>query len=809
MSIQQYLDKIKNAVYGREVRGAIHDAIKQTYDDAIENGDTDMEVAYARGSENTLGDRLDKMDNSISDKASIADVNKKIDKGKLTRHDLDQSSDSNKWDINDMNEDTRAILQGLEPGEVNAVLGDNNVTMVNIANNAVRPVKTSFIEPKGNLLKVYDIKYEEGTYISGTTGGVAPYLSQYSSTDFIPVEEGKNYWFGGSGAATSGQIRYFAWYDSNKNYISGSDEWTTRPIQAPSNAAYFRGSFLTASQETGSVPLYFIESSTADNSNGFRTTNYFGSDDEYEKFIFKNNVEFPEILHESQAMVTGIAPVIFDFKNLTVSFSYNDRPYPIPHRVVTRVSTYNIPKKTLVIEPYGGKTSSFVIVYDKTINDVKLERWNYQFKDNDLLVAAFTLVNESVVMNGDFRVINSDDIYITDIKNPLRYDLEDSSYSWWISPLAVRFNRLRDKSYLGYTDSMGHTGVASINNDSGVITKYHLKKYDSDDHNATSINIRPDGRLLAIFSSGHNKDSFMRVRISKKPESVEEWEDEIPVYVEGNTTYAQTFFKNGTWYCFFRRNGFEWSVISSGDGGETWSDFIPIVKTDNSESVLYYMKVTETTDANVLRLNLYGNPNGNDTNIRQGFLHVDTGEIRDSDNETVIGNLSQSQPLSETDFSIVIPIPTDRKHRLLDVAVTSPNDTKIAYTEFEVIEQHKEYVNTYVIYHNGTKYNVVDAGQPFGLHSNYVGGVVFDTRNHDYIYLSRQANPSDWRLEQWKFENNEWIMSQQIKQSSKLVIRPTFEINGDKLFWQEGTYLSGTGVNGFQNDIHYQKIEEL
>ena len=63
MSITNYLNQIKNAIYGKEVRGAIHDAIKQVYDDAaVEHDNANMEVKLARGTHNTLNDRLNKMD---------------------------------------------------------------------------------------------------------------------------------------------------------------------------------------------------------------------------------------------------------------------------------------------------------------------------------------------------------------------------------------------------------------------------------------------------------------------------------------------------------------------------------------------------------------------------------------------------------------------------------------------------------------------------------------------------------------------------------------------------------------------------
>ena len=63
MSITNKLNQIKNAIYGKEVRGAIHDAIKQVYDDAsVNHNNANMEVKMARGTHNTLNDRLDNVD---------------------------------------------------------------------------------------------------------------------------------------------------------------------------------------------------------------------------------------------------------------------------------------------------------------------------------------------------------------------------------------------------------------------------------------------------------------------------------------------------------------------------------------------------------------------------------------------------------------------------------------------------------------------------------------------------------------------------------------------------------------------------
>lgn len=59
MSIQNYLNQIKNAVFGKDVRQSIYDAIKQCYDDAsVDHDNANMEVKLARGTHSTLNDRL-------------------------------------------------------------------------------------------------------------------------------------------------------------------------------------------------------------------------------------------------------------------------------------------------------------------------------------------------------------------------------------------------------------------------------------------------------------------------------------------------------------------------------------------------------------------------------------------------------------------------------------------------------------------------------------------------------------------------------------------------------------------------------
>jgi hypothetical protein len=72
--IDKYLDIIKKGVFGRDVRKAIHDGIEQVYEDATFDGNTNMEVAKARGNANTLSDRLQGIDGDLAN--SFSDIQK-------------------------------------------------------------------------------------------------------------------------------------------------------------------------------------------------------------------------------------------------------------------------------------------------------------------------------------------------------------------------------------------------------------------------------------------------------------------------------------------------------------------------------------------------------------------------------------------------------------------------------------------------------------------------------------------------------------------------------------------------------------
>ncbi|MGN1314068.1 MAG: hypothetical protein ACI4VG_03530 [Lachnospiraceae bacterium] len=60
--ISTYIEKIRTAILGKDVKSAIADGLECAYNDALNKGDIASEVALARGSYDSLGARLDAED---------------------------------------------------------------------------------------------------------------------------------------------------------------------------------------------------------------------------------------------------------------------------------------------------------------------------------------------------------------------------------------------------------------------------------------------------------------------------------------------------------------------------------------------------------------------------------------------------------------------------------------------------------------------------------------------------------------------------------------------------------------------------
>ncbi|HEX1345047.1 TPA: hypothetical protein V1R27_001525 [Streptococcus pneumoniae] len=128
MGIDQYLKVIKEGVFGRDVRQAIHDGIERVYEDATFDGNTNMEVAKARGVFDTLSQNL------LSINANADAANQKA--SQLTNDKVDKNGAAQvTWAM--LAQDAREQIAGTKV----AVVGNNAVSSANIVNSSVTDAK--------------------------------------------------------------------------------------------------------------------------------------------------------------------------------------------------------------------------------------------------------------------------------------------------------------------------------------------------------------------------------------------------------------------------------------------------------------------------------------------------------------------------------------------------------------------------------------------------------------------------------------------------------------------------------------------
>lgn len=208
MSIQNYLNQIKTAVFGKDVRQSIHDAIKQCYDDAsVDHDNANMEVKLARGTHETLNDRITENEKNQENLSSqlehnVQQINNKVDKvtGKsLSTNDYNNAEKAevekvkSKADISYVNTKVASISSGtplfassvaemtdttknycnLSDGYIYTYDGSSFIKSTlkyqesGISDNQITPIKTSFLELDRNKNEFDGNTFLEGFKLTG------------------------------------------------------------------------------------------------------------------------------------------------------------------------------------------------------------------------------------------------------------------------------------------------------------------------------------------------------------------------------------------------------------------------------------------------------------------------------------------------------------------------------------------------------------------------------------------------------------------------------------------------------------------
>jgi len=225
---------------------------------------------------------------------------------------------------------------------------------------------------------------------------------------------------------------------------------------------------------------------------------------------------------------------------------------------------------------------------------------------------------------------------------------EDGSWCWFQDERALLID---NKVFFTGVTSKGYNTVSEWNLDdystkTTVLTEGTLP---ADDHNVGSLMLRPDGKLLTVYS-GHTYDEFVRYRTTVNPFDISEWTAESTFTANAKVCYSNTYYleEAGITYNFFRGNGNNPHYLVSKDFGDSWTFGGRLFEFEGRS----YLRYASDGKNRIHFITTDGHPRQMNNNIYHGY--IENGNAYRSDG-TLVGPLSttENSKFKPSDFTMV------------------------------------------------------------------------------------------------------------------------------------------------------------
>lgn len=518
---------------------------------------------------------------------------------------------------------------------------------------------------------------------------------------------------------------------------------------------------------------------------------------------------------------TGAEEIIFNEMQYIVTNTDPVNMTPVPSTTVSPFKYAVIacsPGDKFLINGKGGEGPRLWCFVDSLYNRIGVSPSGVEYFDQCIIApegAAYCIINTR-------RSYPCYQIHAQTLANPDNYadfnlninlfGLHDMCWEYqnWVFPQCVSCNRYRNQLLFGFVTgdtTRNYTGIASYDFATKEVTKTILKiNRAKDDHNLTAVRVLSTGKVLCAYSDGHNDGYNVFIRISKEQESIDRFEDAIKVPFEYKTSYAQVFEFSGNLYLFTREvvnasnNTWRWAYKISEDFGETWGEEQSFI-TANTQ---YYIQLTETNTPGVLMLCCYSNPAYSYTDIRVGYLHLDTLQLYQSDNSTLIGTTG----IPFTDINIAVSPSSGKRLRLFNGLKADVGDIKFLYCEFTYNASAADGV--YYVYDNGSSHEISIAGSNLLSPGIQLGIAWIDSEN---IAVARGGGGKDYlEIYSYNSQAGEAMRVKQVDMSNRengvRVARPMVDQDGRAIIYWKGFFNSTTYTDFFTDGRVYELESE-
>jgi len=174
--------------------------------------------------------------------------------------------------------------------------------------------------------------------------------------------------------------------------------------------------------------------------------------------------------------------------------------------------------------------------------------------------------------------------------------IPDAAWTWYNDPRALYHN---DILYVGYVrNSDGASSLSAFNPGNGIETYLWGGLPQRDDHNNPGLLAKQDGAMLALYARHAANDYFAyRLSTGTNPVSPADWTEEQTFRPNSTTNVTVTYSnpyqlaaEGGKIYNFLRNLNFNPNVVTSTDGGATWSPSRLLIQKGTSAAQVDYRK---------------------------------------------------------------------------------------------------------------------------------------------------------------------------------------------------------------------------
>ncbi len=389
----------------------------------------------------------------------------------------------------------------------------------------------------------------------------------------------------------------------------------------------------------------------------------------------------------------------------------------------------------------------------------------------------------------------------------VRVVAENAAWTWFTDERAIVAG---SALYVGHVDTAGAVGVTTVRLGSGQDTTVRLSTFrEVDDHDNPALLQLDDGRVLATYAQ-HHEEPYWYWRSERPGSGSVKWSSQRRTDSLGaKVTYSNLFQlsdEDGRLYNLFRALNFDPTLMTSTDGGATWSAPRHLL-TSGGAGTRPYVKYASNGEDRIDLLYTQAHPRQEATDVYH--LFYDDGTLHRSDG-TPICRLAAADclPVEVKEGTRVYDAATAGRVWVWDLEYATNGEPVGVYVAARDSTIGKDLRYRYARYdaeaEAWAEQEIAHAGtRLYDDERHYAGGIALDPKNTDRVYASADVHPASgdttasgrYQLYRGEREEEGWMWTQMTDTPAADNLRPFVPRRPDGspiVLWMRGEYGSYT-----------------